>query len=788
MTEEELRGTTAFQQLPIPEKQRLLRGVRDGTYDLAAAPSPSPEEYYPDTRGLAGGQRYGPPARTGSVGQELLAPWTAAREAPTLAEQYLPPSIGTTALSGIERGLRLATAPVTAAGNLLQQGLEQTPRLFGLRPTSTPVSRAAAEAPGIAAQVFMPESVGLPRATGTLSARGAQGEQMLADAARVGVPLTRAESVPSGTIGNLYRRTMGWMEGTPLGGGPIDRAREAARTATEDAAQRVGGFLHDQPVSAQAGGEPAQAVSQAAVKAAAEANAARVAAKAQQAGETAQAPTRAYVESLGPPQESPQYLSHVQTHLQTAEDAARAQASTLYGEAERLAGDAPAITLRQTASTATDILAQEAKLGRLAQQPTTGVAGSLRNLAQDVVDQFGLAHEQPVDYGTARALDSRIGGLIRDATDDNVRRQLRTLQKAVRADIDTFAASAPGDLGQKIRAANEFYRTRVAEPFGEASTIRALKQQTGARDLDRVLFDPNAAERTAAIRAEMVRGNPTAWQPVERRFGERLLRDAVDPATGQFSPTRFTAALTKYTPESLAAILGDKAEGVNRLRARFQAAAGGPKALDTPIQAAAVFREFATANPEMIVANLVKRPISEVADLKAALRPEDWAKMARAWWENELLPASYSTDTHVFSRKRFLTQLGKTEPETLQMVLGPEVGDHVDALRRLMQQQEKLHTLGDNPSGTANRLIGYAGLVQASALAGALFSGNVTGITTTGAVVLAPAVLSRMLVTPKGSRLLLGAAQAIPGTRAAQTAAQRIALFLARPTEGDTTP
>jgi hypothetical protein len=42
---------------------------------------------------------------------------------------------------------------------------------------------------------------------------------------------------------------------------------------------------------------------------------------------------------------------------------------------------------------------------------------------------------------------------------------------------------------------------------------------------------------------------------VERRFGDRLMREATDPTTGRFDPVRFTRELDRYPPETLNALL-----------------------------------------------------------------------------------------------------------------------------------------------------------------------------------------------------------------------------------------
>jgi hypothetical protein len=95
----------------------------------------------------------------------------------------------------------------------------------------------------------------------------------------------------------------------------------------------------------------------------------------------------------------------------------------------------------------------------------------------------------------------------------------------------------------------------------------------------------------------------------------------------------------------------------------------------------------------------------------------------------------------------------------------------------VLQHQENIRTLGDNPPGTAQMLLGTGQFIQAAALAGSLMTGNVTGIATSGAFVIGPDLLSRLLVSPKGVTLMTEVAQAAPGTRAARQSVQRLAIF-----------
>jgi len=772
MTLQELIRTQKFQSLDPTEKQRAIREIKAGDYDISAAPSPDPSELVDA------------PERTGSIASDLLAP---ARESmgshPTWTEQYLPESFATRALSGVERGLRLtgagALSILGAPGKLVERASEQAPTLVGEPARSTPISKTSADVPGLLA-------AGVPwlgrlgkLVLGDVPVKPVSAaETMRREAARVAIPLTRAES----TLSPTKRLVEGVVESVPFGGGAVRRYKQRQLEATERAARGVGEQLGETRSRAGAG-EPVAKVSEQEVNRARAAEELRQAMRAQQAGELGEGPIRQAVGALGPGEEAAPWMAGVKEHLKKGEAAARNQASELYKDVERLAGDAPIISLRNVADEASQMARQEGKLGALARNPEARVAGSLQNLALEFVEQYGLNQVRNVDFETANLLDQRLTGLIDAARGDASARQLRILRDAVRKDIDAFAADSPGDVGRKLREAREFYRTRVG-PFDEDSAIRTLRDTDAVHDYDRMLFDPHAAERTQQIKAEILRVDPNGWQRVERRFGEHLLKQAIDPTTGVLSPQKFAQALHKYPPEALNAILGDRAEGFNKLRAKFQAAArGGDVTFDNPVQAGAVFKEFAGKNHELIVGALAERPPSDLAAIKEAMNPTDWEALARSWWQDVVLnpgerKGSFG-NTDVFSRERFLTQLKNTGPERLRLLLGDETADYVETLKRVLSEQERIHRIGANPSGSGTRVIGAKALVQAAQLGGAVLIGNVAGITAAGAAVLTPAMLAQFLVRPKHAKLLLDAVQAAPGTRAAQTAVQRLAILSA---------
>jgi hypothetical protein len=116
----------------------------------------------------------------------------------------------------------------------------------------------------------------------------------------------------------------------------------------------------------------------------------------------------------------------------------------------------------------------------------------------------------------------------------------------------------------------------------------------------------------------------------------------------------------------------------------------------------------------------------------------------------------------------------------LRALVGDETAAHIETIRRVMRQQEKIHPLGANPPGTANKLIATGQLAEAALFVGSLLIGNVAGMTTAGTIILTPMIAARLLTSPKGARLMAEASQAMPGTRAGMQAAQRLAILLAQ--------
>ncbi|HJY46692.1 MAG TPA: hypothetical protein VJ301_18910, partial [Propionibacteriaceae bacterium] len=511
----------------------------------------------------------------------------------------------------------------------------------------------------------------------------------------------------------------------------------------------------------------------------------------------AQGEATATLTGFGPPTTLETVTTKAKSVLKQAEDAARAEASRRYDEIESLAGDAPVVRMTQTGERAKEILADEAQMSRLAKPTITraagaaedvagtgaptvhlgGVATSLQSLPREIIEALGLDRAEAVTFKQARTLESRIGGLLRSTTDDYVKRQLRFLRDAVRQDVEAFTQSAPGDLGVKLRDANEFYRTRVAMPFGADSDIRTLLNQTEPAKIEAMLFDKRGAERLLGIKAEMDRLDPTAWALVRSRFGDRLMREAVDPTTNLFSDEKFARAVAQYPPEVIRAVLGDKATNLARLVEGYQAAGRAPANVVSPIQASAIFREYAKKVPEDIVASLGTLQPSEIRSIKEKLGPAAWGPIGRAWWEHAMLPKSHGKE-EMFSRSRFLTQLKKTNPETLRELLGAEATDGLARLRAVLERQERVHPLGDNPSGTAQALMGSEQLWKIVQVGGAVAMGKVAGITSGGAVLLTPALMARLLSSPRGIRLFTEGVMAPQGSKSAQDAALRIGIFL----------
>lgn len=796
MTKGELIRTKTFQGLPRAEQQAMLRDINAGTLDLSAAPTPHPDEMVTERNafGILPNQEV-EPQQTGSVGETFMRPVRESLTDPTFTEQLLPESFATRALSGVERGARMVGGVLQGGKNVIEQGIEQLPRVWGGEPTSTPVSRVLPDVPELVAQAKMPVTGrGLTRETPRRFVQGVKeavtgvrnvatdaAARLRDEAAQLGIDLTRSESLAGTKRGKVYRMGEAVTEATPTGGPHLidykERQRAQARKAVEEAAE----MIHPGPVTREGAALPANEVANRRVRATAEAEAERQAAKAAQEGSVAGTQVSDYTATLGPVDDPAAFVTATKKKLSDVETEVRREGSGYYKDAERLAGDNPIVALHNVSSETTDLLTRQGRLGRLRQQPSSGVAAEMRNMAVEFIEEYGLEQVQFIDYPTARLLDEILGDKIemaKRAGAGSVKRQLVLLQKALRKDLDDVAVATQGDLGAAMRKANAFHATRVAEPFGPDSAIAKLHGTDAVHEFDKLLFNPHGAEQIAKIRAEMTRLDPDAWRAVEARFGQQLLQQAFDPVTGHFDPKAFSRNLKQYPPEALTAILGDRATGVNQLRERFQRAAAGAKDIDDPLQAAAIFREFAKENTD-IIGGLAKQPLDRLREIKAAMRPEDWPKMGRAWWENVVFKNSLG-NTNVFSRERFLTQLKGVSDDHLKVLIGDDAGERVSMLRRVLQEQEKVNKLGDNPPGTAKLLLMGRGFVQAGLLAGALFTGNVAGITAAGASVVTPFLAARLLTHPKGSQLMLDVARSIEGTQAATQASKRLAIFIAQ--------
>ena len=752
MTEAEFRKTQAYQDLPVEEKARAIKLLRSGSpeWDIssASAPSPKPDaaatesprrplrEAEPGEPGMVKPKGYfaaTEPRRTGSTWDEFRAPIATALFGPTYSEQKLPEGpYGVVSGTGaaIERGIRTPFSILTGLGKVLEQAAENVPRLWGGEPVSTPQSRAVSELPDIAASFYSPKAIPTkPPIVPPVN--------LAQEAKRIGIPLSASEQASS----RVLARTEG-VAGSSLGGGRVTGFREGQEEAAGRAARRIGEDVHPTDVSPGAAGET-------------------VIGGANRAETLAREPAETAVAQLGPDVTAPGLHKATTQTLDQAHKAARVEGNARYAAVEQAAGDAPVVSLTTGADRAKAVLAQEeqmAQLGRAtptkAAEATVEVAGQAPATVTGpggIVQQYGLATGQNVSLKVARDLRSRVRDAMRGAKSDTERRQLKQIEEGITADIDRFADTAPGDIGVKLREADEFWRTRVAEPFGRKSLIRSLTDRESTSEvLEAALFDKRGFERIGALKAEMDRVDPNAWNLVRRRFGNKLMDAAIDPTTKRWSEVVFAEEVAKYSPESLAAIMGDQSANFTKLLERYQKAIRQPGAPGSPIQAAAVFREFINAHPAEIVHGLASRSVDDLATMKTMIPQATWNKVARAWWDETIIKPAYLTPTGTFSRQRFLTQLKKVDDDKITQILGPDAKAEFDTLREILRHQEKLRPLGVNLSGTAQIAIGFGQLSAAKDLAGSLMAGDTDGIAANGSIVLGPATLAFLLTTPRG--------------------------------------
>lgn len=166
---------------------------------------------------------------------------------------------------------------------------------------------------------------------------------------------------------------------------------------------------------------------------------------------------------------------------------------------------------------------------------------------------------------------------------------------------------------------------------------------------------------------------------------------------------------------------------------------------------------------------------------QAIKKPEEFAKISRAWWE-DLVDKSFDPKTKLFSSGRLLTNYNKFTPEVKQSLLGPELAQTSDRMMELFSALERSRIAGENPSQTARGLLsagqimGAITIVPTRAFHGmtALATGQVReamselgGALGQLGVLLTPAGIARIVTSPGGIQWLTTGMQLQPGTKEA---------------------
>ncbi|HJY45824.1 MAG TPA: hypothetical protein VJ301_14475 [Propionibacteriaceae bacterium] len=331
-------------------------------------------------------------------------------------------------------------------------------------------------------------------------------------------------------------------------------------------------------------------------------------------------------------------------------------------------------------------------------------------------------------------------------------------------------------MGADLRAADEYWRTRVAEPYGPRTLLSKLTDnKSTAESLEKALYDPRGFEQIQQLKREMDLVDPGAWDLVKRRWGQKLMDAAVDKTTGAWSEKKFVEAVLKHSPESIDAILGSSAAPFTNMVRRYQKSMADPTAPGSPLQAAHLFREFVGSNGEVIVAGLGKRTPQELATMRQLVGDQKWERITRSWWEDVVLKGAKDPNQQV-TRARFLTQLRKVSDDQLTELLGPKGATEFKEFRDLLQYQEKLASVRVKESGTGQTMVPLYQAGAAASAIGALAHGLVVGNKTeiiggaTGiGLSVTPAVLAYALSNPQGIRLLSAVVRQFPDAKTAIT-------------------
>lgn len=335
------------------------------------------------------------------------------------------------------------------------------------------------------------------------------------------------------------------------------------------------------------------------------------------------------------------------------------------------------------------------------------------DLPQAFIQQYGLATVKSIPLDLAIELQKRLRSLARHVmSDDDTKRRLGDLGKAITADIEAFGLTSGGDLGTKLTQASTLYRDEVARFFAPRKPLRKLMDADPGAIAERLLTTKSPDLLTAALEHLP----PRQHQEVRRAFMERVRQQALDPRTGEVSPEKLARVLDTIGEENLGIVLGPRLRELNGLRGVLAARPPQHKALDDVMSGAA----------ERVILNLTKGHAKSVDDLTTvwgSISKPTQGEVRQALF-SDVLERSVDKTTNLPSLERFMTAKNDIAPAVWDMIF---TQDQHAALRDLSLVFQRINTFqraAANPSQTGMTLLGTGQIVWGAGLLGSTAVGR----------------------------------------------------------------
>lgn len=643
-------------------------------------------------------------------------------------------------------------------------------------------------------------------------------DTVLEAARRQQIPLTVSAESGSKMAGALER----FPERSLLGGSAVPTAREATREGAQAAVGRVaesvgggipsevGGAAVQQDVAGRVGATRRdiagrmRATKQDVTQGVATGKADLQQGAERLAGErraTVDQAVDAFSESLGGTPGLPRTEAGgaIQAGAKTVERQARKTAAEMYQNAYASAPPDAAVAHTKTAEVANALLEQELRLQGVARpavaRPAAGLAqasgatpeaqameilGSPKiqpseRLLQDIIEQYGLQGPTTRPLTDTVEIMQRLRGAIRRQTDDSTRRGIRSLADALSQDIDAFAAQQGGQFANRLRQADAFYRTEVAQDFARGGALRNLTQGRPGQ-VARQIFsmrDPDAAGRLMARlpEAEQAQVRRGAFETLVQRstrngeidplaLGRNIDAIAPDVRRIVFGPNEprllaLRQTLSPDTHEAAVASLRETSAGAKAalrergrstiadLRAESAATKTGPEAT------------LLRLSPDQVVRSLTRGAAGNVGDL-----PVIWPKLAtetQGRVRQSLIQSGLDEAVRdgVFSPARFLSWRRRIPDDVLPVIMGENPTRALDEITHVLQRVERIDPMTSNVSGTAQALRRDFEIMRgATAIGGVMLGhGSLGAIAADAALYAVPPAIGRFMTSNMARKL-----------------------------------